>query len=561
MSNDPDASDGDRLLDATPSPRDGEGTTGEGDASNDGSMGEGDAETPPNDGGEVEGTQPDARDGSLAMDTSRLGDGGDTGRDGMRDGGERTDGRTADGETSPSPDARGGTMPNDGGGSTSPDARSDAMPNDGGGSTSPDTRSDAMPNDGGGSTSPDARSDTMPNDGGGSTSPDARRDAAPIDGRTLPFPDVVADARRDGTSGDVIADARRDGVAQDGVGDDALARAETGVRDGSTSDGGRDARLDGASRDATGTRPDARKPRWRRPALIYVDDSDRLAYLDTRRIKHTVGVTGDIRAIGPSLHYDTDGIREIPYAIADGSGGPALKVVNLEGDVQMLDPNVMGYTNYGRLGVADVDNDIAYDVVYPDDDKSLVSIDRNSSSSTIVKNGTNGNDAKPAAFMGTIDADGNGKQELYWIGTSSNVKYVTESNLKTIRFPGGGFHVGSNNNVGVGAPRDLDNDGDTHWAMIDGSNNPGLVPAGGGSFQSLNTQGRAVKTPIAFGDVVGGPREEVLFVDTNGTIRYVSTKNPGQSSPAKLLRIRGRTIQADPDVGLVSGYTALGERL
>ena len=405
--------------------------------------------------------------------------------------------------------------------------------------------------------------------------------------------DVSADPKDATDAGEALDDTQTaDDTSTPRDPDTGGARADTQLEDsGSRRDSFRtgdahDAR-DASPRDARQTRPDgqligdggsggvdarppdatmqpdadARSMPPRNPSLIYVDDSDRLVYLDNQRNKYTTGVQGDIRALGPSLYYDQDSIREIPYAIADGNDGPSLKVVDLTGNVSTLDKDIMGYTSHGRLGVADVNDNQDQDIIYPDDNKSLAAIDQSTGQRELVRTGKNGNNAKPAAFMGAIDDNNDGIEELYWIGTSSNVKYVTQSNLKRIQTPNGGFHVGSNNNIGVGAPRDLNANGETNWAMVNGSNNPGLVPAGGGSFQTLNTQNNATKTPVAFGDVAGDLREEVIFIDSNGKIRYVSTKNPGQSSAAQLLQVQGNDVSADPQVGLVSGYTAFGERL
>lgn len=399
--------------------------------------------------------------------------------------------------------------------------------------TSPTDGTSGDPADGRAS---DGASDTAPTD---ATSPDTTRKGS----------DVLEDTTGStGDTSDTIVDASDTTGATD---------ADTPA-DGSSSDSsqGTDGTAD------TGDARDATNPASIEPTLIYVKSTNNeLVYLDRNFSERSTGVTGDIRALGPSMHFDGDGIREIPYAIADGSGGPALKVVDLTGSVTRVDKNIMGYTNYGRLGVADVNNDGDLDIVYPNEDKALNYASSASSQTQIVKTGTNGVDAKPAAFMGAIDGDNNGREELYWIGTSSNVKYITQSSLQKIQFPSGGFHVGSNNNIGVGAPRDVNNDGDFSWAQINGSNNPGLVPETGGSFSSLNTSNQAVKAPIGFADVTSNSREEVVFVDTNGDLRWVTTKNPGTSSKLNYLKVGGSRVSVHKDVGVVSGTTAFRERL
>jgi len=401
-------------------------------------------------------------------------------------------------------------------------------------------------------------------DGYGRSDGDAGSDSS----ETTDASDASGDSRAS-DSGDAVEDdggsspSDADGSAKDtmlaDVSADGDGDSQSNLDGGADSDGGGTADSNG---DGT-VDSDGDTFQTARPALIYVDKTGSLAYLDSNLKKYTVGVSGDIRAIAPSLFYDGDGIREIPYAIADGSGGFSLKVVDLTGSVTTLDKNIMGYTNYGRLGVADVDNDGDNDVLYPNDNKALNYIDHGSSGPTkIVKNGKNGTDAKPQAFMGAIDSDSNGNHELYWIGTGSNVKYVVQPNLQTIKQPTSGFHIGANNNVGVGAPRDLNRNGNYDWAQVDGSNNPGLVPESGGSFQVLNNKGIAAKTPIAFGDVAGGAREEVIFVDMNSDkLRRVSTKNPGTSAKAKVLKVNGNAIRARSEVGVVSGYTAFRERV
>jgi hypothetical protein len=293
--------------------------------------------------------------------------------------------------------------------------------------------------------------------------------------------------------------------------------------------------------------------------LIFVDDEERLTVLEPGGSLRHVGPRGGIRAIGPSLHYDRDGVREIPYVQTDGTDAPALRVVDVGGgDRTTLDPDVMGYVSHGKLGVADLDGDAAPDVVYPDTDKSLARVDRNTPPTRIVKTGTKeGNDAKPWSIVGTIRK--RGQQRIYWVDTGSNLKWIARSTPTHIRQPDVD-NVGTNANAGIGDYYQRGRAGKVWLGRITGGNDVEMVrpwgktSEGKGHRIELTTDVTATKAPSGFADVAGNKRPELLFVDTSGRLRRVATRpGPAPYDEAPVVRADGEAVRVSPALGVVPG--------
>lgn len=297
------------------------------------------------------------------------------------------------------------------------------------------------------------------------------------------------------------------------------------------------------------------------PELIFVDDSGRLTMVDESFRTHRPGVSGDIRAVGPSLHFDWDGQREIPYVKPDGSDGPALYVIDMDGtDRKVVDPNVMGYTTYGRIGVGDYDEDGHPDLLYPNDDKSLYRADYDSAPTQIVKVGkSQGNDAKPWSVLGASCPSGQGR--AYWVDNSSNLKWTPRSGPKDVR-QSTLNNIGTNNNAGAGDIRRLKSpDKESRWlARITGGNKPEIVQLPGpnavnGGKRTALASVTAQKVPPAFAEFDDGTGSDLVFVGQSGDLHHVEAV-PGAapvSAPSTLVDASGNTLRARSDIGVVPG--------
>ncbi|MFB6264489.1 MAG: FG-GAP repeat domain-containing protein [Bradymonadaceae bacterium] len=326
---------------------------------------------------------------------------------------------------------------------------------------------------------------------------------------------------------------------------------ETGAATGhfSCSGGGCHLKDTGAEKSTGGA-----KQQRNEAGFAFVADSGELSYyLHGAGDVRTTGVSGaeEIRALGPPIDFDADGTTEIPYVREDGTNAPALKLVGVKGRIETLASNVMSGPSTGRLGQADFDADGRPDIVYPNANKALAYMDGDTLPTQIVETGKNGNNAKPRAILGAVDLNGDGTEEIYWVDSSSNVKYISLASPKTIRHATWSVSIGSNNNVGGGPPRDFGGNGTHAWTIVDSSNQPSLAAGPGDSKTVLTQNPIGAKTPITAADVAGGSRAEAVFIDTQMKIRYVPTNTDTAPHASSVLKVDGSAVQADTRHGIV----------
>ncbi|WP_262180415.1 Ig-like domain-containing protein [Haloarcula laminariae] len=306
------------------------------------------------------------------------------------------------------------------------------------------------------------------------------------------------------------------------------------------------------------------------PAFVYVQDSapGELTIVANDGTKVGTGVdesTYAIRAIGPSVDYDGDGNLEVPYTQDDGTNGPALKVVDVEtGTVDVLVKDTIAKDN--KLAVGDWDADGNPDIFYVTHSNLATGngvgrVDADTSPTEIIQNDGEF-DAKPKAYMGTADVTGDGVRDLVWFDDSSAIKYTNNSaknggtdieKLDTSNTPGSGA------NAGVGEPVDLDDDGKVRFPVIDSSGYPALLDLAGGTKIRLGDNKAGEKTGVATGDFYGDSREELVYVDGSGTVRYVETTDSNQATGD--IEIGGNTYNARASEGIAVGQTTVTQRL
>ena len=301
------------------------------------------------------------------------------------------------------------------------------------------------------------------------------------------------------------------------------------------------------------------------PLVIYVNGEGKLSYIDTDRVTHTVadpGSEANIRAIGPSVDFDGDDVREIPF-VSPGSQCTdlCLKLAELQGgEVSTPDRKVLTRASYGRLAVDDVDGNGEPDIIYPGNRGTVRRLDDQSAEygAKVIESGDDGTDANARSILGLVEVstdDGN-ELRLYWVDDSDDLKYTrprVESNI--VHYTGSELSAGSNNNVGIGSVANLKN-GTAFWPLIDGSNRPTLRQVYGQNADHIELISHqvAAKAPPTMQDLAGSDRPELLFVGNSDshTLQHVPTDPIVADSPRALDAVGGE-ITADPAVGLAPG--------
>jgi hypothetical protein len=131
------------------------------------------------------------------------------------------------------------------------------------------------------------------------------------------------------------------------------------------------------------------------------------------------GSETNIRAIGPSLDFDGDDVREIPF-VSPGSQCPnlCLQLAELQGgEVSTPDRKVLTRSSYGRLAVDDVDGNGEPDSIYPGNRGTVRRLDDQSAEygAKVIESGDDGTGAKARSILGLVEVstdDGN-KLRLY----------------------------------------------------------------------------------------------------------------------------------------------------
>ena len=303
--------------------------------------------------------------------------------------------------------------------------------------------------------------------------------------------------------------------------------------------------------------------------LVFVDNgTGNLSYLtqDGRVVRTPVTSDDDeLKAAGPAVHYDADGRLEIPYIKPDGTNDPALYLYHLDnGSSTVLDPDVIGEVNRGKLSLADWDDDRRLDVVYPGQSGELMRADADEGPTVIVDGdtSTNGNSVDPQGIFGSVDIGYNENttdREIVWLDAGSNVKAVSKSDPKTVEPVSFDQTPGTNNNVGAGEPLPLTEDGPKYFPITDGSGHPGLLNASDGSHVTLNNSSSddhtATKSPVGLGDVTGNDRKELVFADTEGVLKYTTTYlERAPDNPVSTLNVDGDPVTVSRHHGVLSTH-------
>ena len=213
----------------------------------------------------------------------------------------------------------------------------------------------------------------------------------------------------------------------------------------------------------------------------------------------------------PTTDLTGDGSNDLPFVT--GSGG--LKVIDSSGNTETL---VTSSDSSNPAKSKTLMTSGSWDgsdpsVFYADGDQAtLYRVDGSGSVSTVAQPG---NGVQAVTGIGDIDDDGT--EELIFVDGSQQVRYLKPDG--TIQKVSGGG-AGSNNGIGVGKAADFDDNGVVRVALVDGSNNVKLV----GSTESdvVLSDTSAKKSPVTVADVDNDGNLEVVYIGSNGHIKYVS---------------------------------------
>jgi len=294
-----------------------------------------------------------------------------------------------------------------------------------------------------------------------------------------------------------------------------------------------------------------------------------------------VSNTNSIQALGPSVHYDDDPYREIPYIEREASeNGPRfmLKVVDIgESSETRRFLTGVDYPGSSRIGVADFDDDCRPDLVWADkirsDDPDARSVVRRidadeGRNATVVAEP----DGQPWAVLGAVDLSGrkgreqDGNEELYWYEKSGTARYVVDDDNDAIQEAPESFSsVASRDGTpGVGGPSEIPaRDNKTIFPIVNGRNQPGWLAAGTPDSDVLGDGVSAAASPLGTGNVDLDGQREVVFIDDGGKLGYLDAviSNGDESSELRAVEVDGNDVDAHRPTGVVSGTSRFFRRV
>jgi hypothetical protein len=242
-----------------------------------------------------------------------------------------------------------------------------------------------------------------------------------------------------------------------------------------------------------------------------------------------------IRAVGRGeTDLDDDGSREIPYINDSG----ALALIDGAGEKQVL----VGNARRTRVGVGSFAG--APESVYYINESDNQHIYR----ATVTDTGTTTTkvfDVRGHSVAGMGDIDGDGDDELVYLGTSATLSYVEPDGSTSSM---GGYSSISSAST-VGPPADFDGNGVATVPLITGSSNVQLRKVDGTAKETTtndNTLATGGKYPPTHYDVDEDDRLEVVFVSKDGYLRAVDIDKETQTLEGP----DGERIDVTPNVGV-----------
>jgi hypothetical protein len=281
---------------------------------------------------------------------------------------------------------------------------------------------------------------------------------------------------------------------------------------------------------------------------LYAGDSGDLTAVDTGSdTLETLSVPGAVEAIGPAtdeLLGDDD--MDIPYV----NGADRVRVAGPDSEPTTLatSADITGTVEGAKTRLATG----RWDGSEP----SVFFVNENHDTIyRVAEGGTPTAVASPGdgaqAVVGVTDIDDDGADELVFADGSQRLQALDADGTVTALSDG---QLGSNNGIGAGSLADFDGDGVHRVVGVDGSNQLKLVGAGtaaGGEATTTLTGGVAKKSPPTVADVDGDDTPEVVFVsDDSEKLKYVDDIG-GANTVALLTDGDGDPIQRSDETGVV----------
>ncbi len=241
-----------------------------------------------------------------------------------------------------------------------------------------------------------------------------------------------------------------------------------------------------------------------------------------------------VAAIGPKeVDFDGDDRLEIPYV----TGGGDLTLIDDTNETTTL---VTGdaKTSSALLGVGTWRGQTSVFYVNTSASDAIYRVSPGESPTEVTAGGSA---VTGEAVAGVADYNADGDPDLTFLGTSQEVTYVDGDATTST-----GVGPGSNNNYGIGAPRQFDGTAPPRVPLVDSSQNVQLLAADGTTTSVLG-DGTAVKTTVAGLDWTGDSDLEVSYV------------NASDSNTLYFVTLGGDTTQVtDADGDPISVDTSVG---
>lgn len=254
----------------------------------------------------------------------------------------------------------------------------------------------------------------------------------------------------------------------------------------------------------------------------------------------SLAVSG-VQALGPATTDLTgDGSVDLPYI-----DGGTLKVIDSAGTRETLvndgapsNPE----TQKTLLGVG-VWQGGSPSVFYVNQNQDAIYSVDGSGSTTVVATPSSG----ATAVMGIEDIDGDGTDELLFVDGSQQVRYIQPGG-RIEKLSGGA--IASNNGIGAGEPADFDGDGTARAVLVKASTQHISIVSDTGPAVTL-TGTSVKKAPLTTADVDGDGDQEIVYVSSNGDVKYVDDPL-GAATTSSLTDAAGNIIFGDGKLGVVS---------
>jgi hypothetical protein len=276
--------------------------------------------------------------------------------------------------------------------------------------------------------------------------------------------------------------------------------------------------------------------------LVFSNQDDQeLSIINVQNGSITQLEPSNVRAISNVADLNGDASSELAYVDDNGN----LNITDGRGNLKTLVNNSHTNNPYYKkttLWIGDW-NGSSTSVFYANkDNNAIYSVDENRNISRIAsaENGVQ-------AISGSGDIDGDDRKELIFLDGSQQLRYLNQDG-SIDKVQNGG--AGSNNGVGLGKPVDINNNSVVRIPIVDGSNKIKLIGSSERT-EPITIYKNVAKSTITATDIDTDGNTEILFIGTDGSVRYIDNIS-GKRSIKVLNNKNGDRIEVDSNVGLSS---------